>query len=321
MDRLVFNCNQNQEHGLGHFFRCLNLARHLRKLNKFKISFIGHFSSFSTSVLINESFSFTDLQNQKYLLSSLEKFDYVVIDRYDINQLFLDELTRLKKTKSIFIDDFNQLDFSNQNLVINFRIGIENFKYKSKLKAIGENFFIFKPELLQVRENYKFREKVKNVLFFGSATNKCNDTFNDLPVFMLNNFHDIEVTHITNKPLSSENVRYHPKKFQFSIEKYLKKADVIFNGGGLIKYEAAFCGIPSATLSTTNEQHDDTLNLEVKEVLYNLGNQKIIDKEEVQKRVVEFVKDVSLRRRLHNKGIELFTLKSINNLIEKINEI
>lgn len=321
MDRLVFNCNQNQEHGLGHFFRCLNLARHLRKLNKFKISFIGDFSSFSTSVLINESFSFTDLQNQKYLLSSLEKFDFVIIDRYDINQIFLDEIACLEKTKSIFIDDFNQLDFSNQNLVINFRIGIENFKYKSKLKAIGENFFIFKPELIQVRENYKFREKVKNILFFGSATNKCKDTFDDLPFFILNNFDDIEVTHITNKALSSKNNRYHPKKFQFSIEKYLKKADVIFNGGGLIKYEAAFCGIPAATLSTTNEQHDDTLNLEVKEVLFNLGNQKIIDKEEVQKRAGEFIKDVSVRRRIHNKGIELFTSKSINNLIEKINEI
>ena len=168
-------------------------------------------------------------------------------------------------------------------MVINFRIGIENFKYNSKLKAIGEKFFIFKPELIQVRENYKFREKVKNVLFFGSATDKYNSTFNGLPIFLLNNFRDIEVTHLTNKPLSSRNARYHPKKLQFSIEKYLNKSDVIFNGGGLIKYEAAFCGIPSATLSTTNEQHDDTLNLENKEVLYNLGNQKIIDKEELQK--------------------------------------
>ncbi len=321
MDRLVFNCNQNQKHGLGHFFRCLNLARHLRKINKFKISFIGYFSSFSTSVLINERFSFTNLQSQKKLLASLGKFDYAIIDRYDIDQIFLDELVNLKKTKSIFIDDFNYLDFSNQNLVINFRIGVENYKYDSKLKAIGENFFIFKPELIQVRENYKFREKVKNVLFFGSATDKYNSTFNGLPIFLLNNFRDIEVTHLTNKPLSSRNARYHPKKLQFSIEKYLNKSDVIFNGGGLIKYEAAFCGIPSATLSTTNEQHDDTLNLENKEVLYNLGNQKIIDKEGVQNRAIEFIKDVSTRKRLHNKGIELFTVKSINNLIEKINEI
>ena len=77
----------------------------------------------------------------------------------------------------------------------------------------------------------------------------------------------------------------------------------------------------AATLSTTDEQHEDTLNLEDKEVLYNLGNQKLIDKEELQKRVVEFIKDVSLRRRLHNKGIKIFTLKSINHIIEKINEI
>ena len=106
-----------------------------KKINKFKISFIGHFSSFSTSVLLNESFSFTELQNQKYLLSNLEKFDFVIIDRYDIDQIFSRQPFTSKKTKSIFIDDFNQLDFSNQNLVINFRIEIENFKYNSKIKS------------------------------------------------------------------------------------------------------------------------------------------------------------------------------------------
>jgi len=137
----------------------------------------------------------------------------------------------------------------------------------------------------------------------------------------LDKYDDIEIIHITTIPLLVDNQRYFTKKLDYSIEKYFEKTDVIINGGGLIKYESAFCGIPSATLSTTNDQHQDTIILAKNSLLYNLGNQEFENKQDVESRIIKFINDSKLRRCLHKKGKSFFTPNSIKNLIQKINEL
>ena len=56
-----------------------------------------------------------------------------------------------------------------------------------------------------------------------------------------------------------------------NIEKLLANCDVCINGGGLIKYEAAFCCIPTASFSTTKLQDEDTQLLAKSGFISNLG--------------------------------------------------
>ena len=95
----------------------------------------------------------------------------------------------------------------------------------------------------------------------------------------------------------------------------------IINGGGLIKYEAAFCGIPSATLSTTMEQHEDTEILAQKGLLFNLGCQLNISIKDLEIQLIEFITNSKTRFKLNQSGLELFNPSSINNLIQKVYEL
>jgi len=321
MHRIVFNCNQTKQQGFGHFFRCLNFARHLKRENKFLISFTGRFSPFSSSTLKEENFRILPLKCDKDLFDLVSNFDFIVTDRYDINQDHLDKLSCNKLIKSIVLDDFYKLDFSNHDLIVNFRVGI-NYQYcRVKNKALGENFFIYKPELDKIRSNYQFRPVVNKLLFFGTGTNKSNSKFNELPAFLISEFPQLKIIHITNQPLDISSEQYIPKAYTNSIETFFQGIDAIINGGGLIKYESAFCGIPSATLSITRDQNEDTEILADKGLLFNLGNQEIENKKVIQERLFHFIKDVNLRKTIHEKGRLLFTPKSINNLIEKIYEL
>ena len=187
MIRVAFNCMETKKHGLGHFIRCFNLARHIMESKNFEVSFIGNFSPFSLSILNTKKVNVIQILSNDKLFLLLKNYDIIITDRYDINQKHLNRLADLKKTKSILIDDFNNLDFSNQDLVINFRVGIKHYIYNSKSSALGEKFFIYKPELEIVRENYKFNSCVKKILFFGSGTEKSNAVFNNLPLYLLIN--------------------------------------------------------------------------------------------------------------------------------------
>ena len=321
MIKILFNCNQTQKQGLGHFFRCLNLARHMKMKKKFEISFTGMFSHFSLSILKKEYFKVFNLTCDEDLFINLINYDFIITDRYDINQNHLDKLACNKNIKSIIIDDFNTLNFTKQDLVINFRVGINHYCYDSKTTALGEKFFIFKPELNQIRENYHFSSTVKRLLFFGTGTNKSNTKFNDLPEFLIQQFPHLEILHITNEPLVIESKRYTSKTYSNSIEKHLKKVDATINGGGLIKYEASFCGIPSATLSTTKDQHEDTIILSQKGLLYNLGYQQIENKFDIQKKVSNFINNPKIRQSISQNGKMIFTPESVNNLINRIYEL
>ena len=321
MHKVVFNCNQTQKQGFGHFFRCLNFARHMKLKKNFQISFIGMFSNFSLSILEKESFNVVNLKSNDDLFSNLVKYDYLITDRYEINQNHLDNIANNHEIKSIIIDDFNELNFSNQDLVINFRVGINHYSYSSNKVALGEKFFIYKPELLNIREKYNFSSNVKKVLFFGTGTNKSNNNFNNLPSYLINQFPKIEILHVTSQPLNIKSNRYIAKPYNGLIENYLEKVDATINGGGLIKYETSFCGIPSASLSTTNKQHEDTLLLEQEGLLYNLGNQLTENKIKVENRIKNFINNPKIRKTISNNGINFFTPKSVNNLINKIYEI
>jgi len=50
------------------------------------------------------------------------------------------------------------------------------------------------------------------------------------------------------------------------------KADLVVSGGGLIKYESAYCGIPNIVLAQTPEQFAETLEFEAAKLCHIAGS-------------------------------------------------
>lgn len=317
MKKLIFNCNQNNTSGLGHFKRCLNLARLMKCSKLFDITFIGEYSFFSIQLLKKYKFNFINSKQKNLLFISLSEYDIIVIDRYDIDQLFLNSLNNYE-IKTVFIDDFNEFDFVNQDMVINFRVGVKGLKYKSRFNFIGHDYFIYNPELLETRLNYEFNNEVKKILFFATATNQIGHVFDSLPFRLHKKFKNISITYVTSTPSKRKASNFEELKFLSSIESKLLDSDLVINGGGLLKYEASFSSVPSATLSTNEEQHEDTKILEKEGIIYNLGlatKENIIN---VENKLIDLIQNTEQRRKIHTKCKVFFQPKSLNNLIEEI---
>ena len=69
MLRLLIRCDANQRVGLGHFSRCLNIARSLKESNpNIYIKFCGEFNKFSISLLSQNNISYIFSPENKYLI-------------------------------------------------------------------------------------------------------------------------------------------------------------------------------------------------------------------------------------------------------------
>ena len=325
MRDILFRCDQNSKSGFGHFSRCLNLARHLSLINNVNVTFLGNYSDFSKSLLNNyklKHLEVSELEFENVHEDIIEKYTHVVLDSYFITQTYLDKVCILD-VKTIFIDDTCILDFSDVDLAINFRIGAEKmFSYKSKYEALGEQYFIYKPEFKSLREKATFNRRVKKVLIFFGGINLEKSFYVEIVNLIKEIDSNIGVFVISNKlELVMDNVVI--LKPTFKIENYLENIDVIINGGGLIKYEGIFCKIPSVTFSNTELQYEDTVILESKNVVYNLGLIENVFKNKgfLKKKLLRFVNDPELRHEIFKNSETIFNINSIDNIVKKINNI
>lgn len=172
--KYIFRCDANGKTGLGHFFRCLSLARWLItfKKDKIEVTFYGNYSDFALSVLKEYNLNYVPSRLYLQLNENIDfnifiGYSYVVLDSYLVNQNYINKFSEYRDIKSIVIDDHNYLDYHSIDLVVNYTLGSSDIKYNSLYQAVGIDYFFAKPELLDIREkNLSFNGEFKNVLFF-----------------------------------------------------------------------------------------------------------------------------------------------------------
>ncbi len=332
--KYIFRCDANSETGLGHFFRCLSLARWIIALKKEKIevTFYGNYSDFALSVLkeynINYIFSQLHLQlNENIDFNIFIGYSYVVLDSYFINQNYINKFSEYRDIKSIVIDDHNSLDYHSIDLVVNYTLGSSDIKYNSLYQAVGIEYFFAKPELLDIREkNLSFNEEFKTVLFFLSGMQDNIDLVNQMVPMIDSNLENKNIILLLKsnrafkfESLHGNTINVHP--FDSKIEKYLKVADLIFSGGGLTKYEAAYCCIPSVVISLNNDQYEEALLFEKEGLSYNIGLWDINKIDNYEQKLNNFFQDKSIAERIFNNQKNMFLGKGFMKIIELINKI
>ncbi len=284
--RMLFCCDANANSGFGHFSRCLNLARELRMADaNAQIVFHGDFADFAKKLLEQYHFKYNtgllNPQNVADFLTTATSFSHVLVDSYNLNQEFIDKAVAAP-FKFILIDDFHaHQDYSKVDLLINFTIAAESLGYNAKNLALGTRYFPVKPELKEVREL-----KLKSNQY---DLKKLAISLSGMP-----DFHPLEkqILEICNKVLSNCMITLlssrndvlqidsqHQNEFVqlqagAAMEEIYQNNDFIISGGGLVKYEAAFCGIPNATISLSDGVQRDTDLFVQQNLTYDLGQAK-----------------------------------------------
>ena len=147
---IVFRVDCNNQTGFGHFSRSLNLCRNMIMSKSFgwnNFIFVGDLNDFAKALLTSFNIQFLRVSSIKeekgFNLEALNlKCTAVILDSYDLTQESLNNYSNIFQ-QTIIIDDTCELDYSNIDLVINFRHCAEDiFSYNAKETALelSKNF-------------------------------------------------------------------------------------------------------------------------------------------------------------------------------------
>lgn len=331
MKKLFIHCNGNSASGLGHFSRCLALATILKKSYlKTDVVFIGNYrrhaiNKFDTSgisyVQVSEKDSFTE---KIFLKLSCEKESLLFIDTYLAPQEFF-ECISLKGVRWAAFDDYASQDFSLAQFVINFRVGAESsFIYGAKNSSLGPQFMPVRAEFFPVRKENEMRKVSSGIEHIticlggndalqvtGSLLETVISVFNEAFVHILLSDKK-EVARLLSKYKAHAKIKV--EKPRVDIENIFLGTDLLISGGGMLKYEAGYCGIPNATLSQTDAQYEDTLILQEQGVTIDLGMAYKFDSLQVEQRLLAFSKHK--RQKMRNAQLKIFPPDSHDKLIQ-----
>jgi len=274
--KILFFLNSNSQTGLGHFSRCLNIARHLKATrSELEIIFQGDLNDFSQRSLKEFGFKYRLTSNPFEGELEIKVDNINIFDSYLLDQTFIDYVCQ-KSNQNFFIDDFALFDFSKAAGVINFTIAPQYEEPKSAKKMLlGPKFFPYKPEIKKVREKVR-KHKIENILVFISnskideqlvqkSLNVISKSVEDLKTNLLLVSNDNDLNIYANK------LGFDVKPPVSNIEDYYDWADLIISGGGLVKYESSYCLLPIVSFSLNEGQANDSKLLSQNGLIKYLG--------------------------------------------------
>ncbi|WP_395344871.1 hypothetical protein PN836_008975 [Ningiella sp. W23] len=271
-------CNANRTVGYGHFFRCLHLARELKRLSPGLI--VSWFGNIDETLLsrLPQVHKFVNCHNVDDATQTLlnQKSAWVLTDSYHITDAHLDTLSTIHQL--ICIDDFANLAFGQADALINFTVSASDYAYQAKHQFLGPQYFINDPSLIKVRQEKLLRAyHCKRVLIamggfdrFAIGHKIALALYQHLPevdVVLLSrdpNKLDETLRQYLNKDVNADqqsiqsrladNPRFLHVGHTDNMAELYASCDLVISGGGLIKYESAYCAIPNISVAQTPEQ-------------------------------------------------------------------
>lgn len=297
----LFRCDCDGVSGYGHFSRSLSLARAvLGAAPATRVAFAGSYDGFALDALWRHGIARVALEAPGFDAAGAaataragEGFGTLVVDTYLAGQGYMDALGG-RACKLAVIDDMHALDLARADLVICFRAGAEGRSYGARKEALGLRYLVVKPELRPIREkNLAARPgPLREVLVAFTGQDGEAASLAALVNAVAAALPQAAVRYITKdgKPLRGTGEAIAEPTRQ-DIESLYGRAHLIVTGGGLVKYESAYCAIPSASLSRTALQLEDSRVLAARGLTLDLGAMADFRAETVREALAVFASD------------------------------
>lgn len=328
--------------GLGHLFRCLNIAKELRKkkiicifilekgtekLNKFIKKNVGNVHFIKNKINLKNEM----LQLEKQLEISKKK-KFFLIDGYNFN---LNYQKRIQKRvdKLILISDIpNSLYFCD--ILINPSIVDNTKKYKNLVQKktsiySGKKYILInnynKRDQVKIKKKRNNFKKIKKVIIsFGGNTNS-KLIFSSLNALYLSNLKDLKVYITTSKDFKLKIPNHFKSQFNivflkeiYNLDSYYKICDLAIGSCGHSTWERSVNMIPSICINLAKNQNSiSNLLLKTKSAfVFKSKNLKLFEKFIVKK--INFLNEKKNYLNLSNKISCLVQKKPLSNLVNKI---
>ena len=307
-----FRCDATCGLGFGHMSRCLALAEAFRQTG-IASSFVGLFDQDARDQIELLGFSCVDVAHPVNSDDSEHRFlsdimaphsgGFVVIDSYRADEAYLSALKSVGPP-IIVVDDFNTLKYFPCDVLLNFTWEARSLAYpKGPVHLLGPDYFPARRRLVELRPQSLQRRRsgrVGNLLIAIGGT----DPKGIAPrmASMLRHRHAgvcVRVISAGSSDLADALADFAPGSATLSklpdLSEQLLWADACITGGGLIKYEAAFMGVPAAAISQNEGQAQETRSLARAGLVFDLGLADERSDEELEQALETFFADHGLR--------------------------
>ncbi len=272
--KLIFRCDATSGTGLGHLSRSLALAEAFRAQGGGAV-FCGHWNDQAYALLAAAGFAHqvaaapTGSPADAAALAALvqtEQAAGVVADSYALNSKWLAPLAEQAVAVAL-IDDFARLhNYADCAGVLNFTVGAAKLDYPGldpARSALGPGYFPVRKNLRRLREQGPLRPDTppRRMLVALGGGDRHGLT---LPIYraLYRLQPDLEVRALLpDGPVSAQSLRLPAADFPppaGDLAEHYAWADACVTGGGLVKYECAYLGLPMAIFSQTIEQQAET---------------------------------------------------------------
>jgi spore coat polysaccharide biosynthesis predicted glycosyltransferase SpsG len=306
--------SREEELGLGHVYRCTNLAKSLKP---HKIYFLVEDYGGVKNLLVEKGFKnvfflrkkidlLNDAKKTISLISS-NKIDIVIIDRYLLDPKYVQELKK-NDIKTVVITDLKNIEYPS-DLVVSGFIGYENqirINHFGTKCLLGPKYQILDERFSSMKNIYK--KKYDFLATFGGF-----DDYNIAQLFLESVIK--YSTKIKSKiilgpsTIKSKQILAIEKKYRNRIKivqktnnmyKEMSEARFGICAGGLTTYEFASLGVPFAIICQVKHQLVTAKQWHNKKIAINLGLIEKISQDKIN----------SLLHRIINRKISLKTPKS-----------
>ena len=295
---------RNKDLGMGHIFRCINLASHLKIHNLFFL--IEDYGKVESTI---KNYGFQNITclpknldlklDTSTTIDFIEKksIDIIIVDKYDVDKFFIKSLH--KKQKTVCISDLRKIDY-DANLVINGFIGFKNHITKNQFNSRC----LLGPKYQILNNNYEKIKQKKNpefdilATFGGFDENNLIDFFCKILEPYLNNISiKIILGPATKKSKFLKNLE---KKYQKNItilpETKEMMAEIMscrycFCSGGITTYELAVMSVPFAILCQYEHQKITAREWSKRNISTNLGMPGNLAKIKIEKILNELLNE------------------------------
>jgi spore coat polysaccharide biosynthesis predicted glycosyltransferase SpsG len=320
--RAIFRCDATAHIGFGHLSRCIALAEALR-LSDIGSTFAGMFDAAAKDQIAVSGFDCVDLAGpvnteaaDRQLADTLakESESFIVVDSYRANESYLASLRALGNA-TVVLDDFRALETYPCDVVLNFTWEAGSLRYpEGPILLLGPEFFPARRQLVELRPQSMERQRrgaIRNLLIaIGGADPK---RIAARLVGILREHHSgicLRVIAANEADLADMVTGFAPDSLvlprQPDLSEQLLWADASITGGGLIKYESAFMGVPAAAISQNEGQAGETRALTRAGLVFDLGLADERSDEELAIALDRFFADSDLRDGLAARMRQIF---------------
>jgi spore coat polysaccharide biosynthesis predicted glycosyltransferase SpsG len=316
----VFRCDATSDIGFGHLSRCIALAEAFAVLD-ISSSFAGLFDPAAKKQIADLGHDRVDADpvNAKALDAELAETirsdaDFVIVDSYRATAAYVAALRELG-APTVVIDDFAALESYPCGVVLNFTWAAASLGYPhGPVLLLGPGYFPARRRLVELRPQSIERQRgarIENLLIvIGGADPK---RIAARLIRILRGQHSslcLRVIAANAADLDDGLAGFAggsavlPR--QPDLSEHLLWADACISGGGLIKYEAAFMGVPAAAVSQNEGQAGESDSLAGAGLVFDLGLADSRTDRELASALDIFIADTGLRGSMAARARESF---------------